>query len=57
MMKQCDWPMLDGRYISMHKHQICVIQGARDEFMATYNCFLVLGCLQLDTGKSLGPKY
>ena len=25
MMKQCDWPMLDGRYISMHKHQICVI--------------------------------
>ena len=25
MMKLCDWPMLDGRYISMHKHQICVI--------------------------------
>ena len=25
MMKQSDWPMLEGKYISMHKHQIYVI--------------------------------
>ena len=24
MLKQCDWPIFDGKYISMHKHQICV---------------------------------
>ena len=39
IMKLCHWPMLDGRYIYMHIHQLC------DEFMSTYNCFLIFGVL------------